>query len=302
MERLRRPHIALFALIVIALVTLTAPVAATDTTTLPAQTVTVSQAVSFAGSGFDPGERISLWTSAPSGATTPLEGVTANTDGSFAATVSFPSDGYWQVTAQGNASARQVIGGYNVGTSGTSGVGGNPAPAASGASAVAVGQTVTFTGSGFAANELVSLWTTAPDAGTAALPGVAADASGNVAVPVSFPSAGYWQVTAQGLSSSVQSISGYTVSDGAAVSPPAAGVVTVGRNATFTASGYQPRETVAMWTTAPDAQTAALPSSTADSAGRVTVTTAFPTPGYWQITAQGATSRVLKIVGYNVTS
>lgn len=301
-------RIARIALAVIAFVALTAPVAATDTaTTLPAQTVAVGQTVSFTGSGFDPGERISLWTTAPSGTPAALDGVTAATDGSFATTVSFPSDGYWQVTAQGNASARQVIGGYNVGTSGTSGTsgGGNLAPVTPGSTTVAIGQTVTFTGTGFNANELVSVWTTAPDSQTAALPGVSADASGAVALSVSFPSAGYWQVTAQGLSSNVQSISGYTVgssaSGGVAPPSPAAGMVAVGRNATFTASGYQPGETVAIWTTAPDGTPAALPGGTADTAGRITLTTAFPTPGYWQITAQGITSGVQKIVGYTVT-
>ncbi|MHB8644851.1 MAG: hypothetical protein ACYDAR_03555 [Thermomicrobiales bacterium] len=85
-----------------------------------------------------------------------------------------------------------------------------PAPAP-GANTTTVGQSVTFSISGFTANETVAAWVTAPDASVTPI-GSTQAADGSITIVISFPSAGNWQVTAHGQSSGIEVVTGYTVS------------------------------------------------------------------------------------------
>ncbi|MHB8644850.1 MAG: hypothetical protein ACYDAR_03550 [Thermomicrobiales bacterium] len=277
--------------------------------------VGVGVSITFTGAGFNPNENISVWETPPDGSIpTALPGIQADSSGTFTDSVSFPSDGQWQVTAQGRASGHQVIARFAVGTIGpvtapTGGAGFNGTPAS-------IGTPVTFSGSGFNGNELISLWTTAPDSTTAPLIGIQADGTGGFTDEVTFPSAGNWQVTAEGHTSKHQVIGRYSVTDPSSSTTTAAAPsstfiapstsvpvqVTAGANVTFTAIGFNAGENVAVWTTAPDTTVATLASVQATSLGRATITTSFASAGLWQITLRGHDSTHEVIGQFQVTS
>jgi hypothetical protein len=77
---------------------------------------------------------------------------------------------------------------------------------------VQASQHVTFTVSGFTANEIVSVWTTSPESTVAALDTTQANNLGRIAVTTTFPSAGLWQITAHGQSSGYETVGQYQVS------------------------------------------------------------------------------------------
>ncbi|MCA1722828.1 MAG: hypothetical protein LC748_00955, partial [Thermomicrobia bacterium] len=177
-----------------------------------------------------------------------------------------------------------------------------------------IGVPVVFSGSGFNANEGISLWTTAPDSSVGKLPGISADTTGAFTTTVTFPSAGNWQVTAQAPGSTHQVIGRYAVSDTATTTAPAppftspfAGTAmkaTVGTTVAFTSAGFIAGETVSAWVTPPDgsAVIAIKPTVTASAAGQATVSTSFTSVGLWQITMHGLTSGHEVIGSYQVTT
>ena len=179
------------------------------------QQAAVGQSVSFSGTGFSDNEPIALWTTAPDKSVHPLSGNQADAHGAVATNVSFLTDGFWQVTAHGINSGKEVISGYTIGTAAnmTPGAAVTPASTPTGTTTVALSQATTFSHGGFQALELVSFWTTAPDGKATALDGASADQSGNIVVAVSFPTSGYWQVTAHGLDSAREAIGGFNVGD-----------------------------------------------------------------------------------------
>jgi len=297
----------------------------TTTTTPPSNGSTatgtpvgVGVPITFTGTGFNANENISVWETPPDGSIpTTQPSIQADTTGTFTDSVSFPTAGQWQVTAHGLVSGHEVIGHFAVGTTAVSPV--NTAPiggAGFNGTPASVGVAVTFSGTGFNGNELISLWTTAPDTTTAALVGIHADGVGNFTDDVIFPSAGNWQVTAHGHDSMHEVIGRYTVTDPSSTattaSPPSSTLiapytnvpvqVTSGTNVIFTATGFNAGENVAAWTTAPDGSAAALGSVSASSTGRATVTTSFGSVGLWQITLHGHDSTHEVIGRYQVTA
>lgn len=195
-------------------------------TTVVYQQAAVGQSVSFSGTGFNANEQVALWTTAPDKSVTALPGNQADGQGTVATSVSFSTDGFWQVTAHGVTSGKEVISGFNIGTAANLTPGAVPAASPpAGAVAVAINQATTFSHGGFQPVELVSFWTTGPDGAVTALDGASADQSGNVVVAVSFPTSGYWQVTAHGLVSGRQAIGGFTVGDPNVTPTSAAAVV-----------------------------------------------------------------------------
>lgn len=314
---------------------LPASVAADATTVTPA---TVGISVTFSGSGFNPNESLSVWETGADGNPTPVTGTQSDGNGGFSVPVSFPSAGQWQVTAHSITSGKEVVGTYAVtaaaSTTGTTGTTISPTTgttsvttptntsssgtAAPGALPAGIATPVTFSGSGFTANETISLWETAPDSKVTSLPQTQADSNGAFTAPVTFPSAGNWQVTAQGITSGRQVIGQYAVGTttgttaGSSLVPSSPSVngpgfstlppVALGTSVTFSGSGFNGNETLSLWTTAPDAGTAALPPATADGTGAFTAIVTFPGVGNWQVTAHGKDSGHQVIGRYTVTS
>ena len=177
--------------------------------------VAVNQTTKFTGNGFEANEPLALWVTAPDRSVTPLTGDVADASGAFAVTVSFSSDGFWQVTAHGTNTKKEIIGGFTVGNATTTTVVATVALAS--ATAIAPSQSVTFSRDGFRPLEAVALWTTGPDSKVIPLDGTSADVSGVVNIPVNFPSSGFWQVTAHGIVSGKEAIVGYSVGDAATI-------------------------------------------------------------------------------------
>lgn len=184
--------------------------------------VMANQSTRFTGSGFDANETLAFWVTAPDRTVTPLAGDRTDGSGAFSIPVSFASDGFWQVTAHSINTGTEVIGGFTVGnTAGATPVGTVVAPAS--ATAIATSQAILLSRDGFRPLERASLWTTAPDGKVTPLDGVNASVSGTVMVSVSFPSLGFWQVTAHGIDSGKEVITGYNVGD---TTVPAANTIT----------------------------------------------------------------------------
>jgi hypothetical protein len=308
------------------------------------QQVTVGTYVTFTGSGFQANEQLSLWADPPNGgATIPLDGTQADGNGGFSISVSFPSAGLWQVTAQGNTSGTQYVGQFSVGTTAPSASApvssgtatsptaststtttGSPSPATSagtvpaglppGTQATTIGATVTFSGSGFSANEFVNIWVTGPDATVTPLPTISADANGGANGNTAFNGGGLWQVTMHGKDSAHEVVARFYVPGGTIPSPtsstststtssattttgsvppglpPGTQATAVGTSVTFSANGFNPNEAIGVWVTGPDSTVTPLNSGFADNTGSMTGTTAFASGGLWQVTIHGKDS------------
>lgn len=303
----------------------------------------------FAAAGFRSGELVSLWTTAPDSTVAPLPSTTADTQGTISATVSFPTAGIWNITAHGQTSGIEVVGTYTVGTTSgaptTGGTPGIPAPAAvaqgnpalfappAGATGaypqVAIGAPVVFQGAGFATNEALAFWETAPDSTVSPLQANSTlSQTGAFTMNISFPSPGFWQVTAHGLTTGREVIGRYIVtSNNGTAQVPVSGApsysvgstlpvpvgataptgttpatTTIGSSVSFTATGFSASERVSAWITAPDTSTHPLNQANADGSGTVNIVTAFPSAGQWQITAHGLDSGREVIGQYQVTA
>jgi hypothetical protein len=285
--------------------------------------VGVGESTFFVGNGFNPNESLSVWETGPDGVSNVLPpGMQSDANGGFSVSVTFPSPGNWQVTALGILSGTKATGVYDVG--GTTST--TTAPASSttsgalpaGTLPAGIGVPVSFSSSGFTANEHISLWETPPDSTPpTALTGTQADGSGAFSVLVTFPTAGQWQVTAHGITSGVEIIGRYAVGttsttsgsspitsasssngQGFSTLPP----VALGAAVIFSGNGFNSGETIKMWDTAPDTIVAALSDVIADGTGTFTATVTFPTVGNWQVTAHGKDSLHEVIGRYTVTS
>ena len=88
MDRRFRPTLTA-ALLCLLLAVASVSVAAQTTLSSPSVPVAPGTTSTFVGAGFQPGEPVSLWMSAPDTSVTPLDGVTADSQGAISATVSF---------------------------------------------------------------------------------------------------------------------------------------------------------------------------------------------------------------------
>ena len=309
--------------VIIALVVaMTASVAA-DTTPLPAGANTP---VTFTGTGFAPDESLAIWITGADGASLTQGGTQSDGNGAFTTTVTFPAAGAWTATAHSITSGKEFVGNYTVGTtSGAPGTSPSSGATATGTQ-VGIGAPVTFTSTGFVANEAISAWETGPDGKVTKLPGGHADNSGAFTTSVSFPSAGQWQVTAHGITDSHEVISPFAVGTTGTTSSPvtngsATGVppvptgtgtvggpgfngtpVNIGAAVSFSGSGFIANETISLWETPPDnSPVRALPSIHADTTGAFTDSVTFPSAGNWQVTAHGRDAAHEVIGRYAVT-
>jgi hypothetical protein len=160
------------------------------------------------------------------------------------------------------------------------------------------GQTVTFSGEGFAPNEGLGAWATGPDGQVNGLIDGKADSSGHVSY--SFSTLGYvtgqWYLTLHGLSSKQEAVAPFQLVSGIVpgpTPPPPPGAQIVGTTLTFNVDGFQAGESINTWTTDPNGFALAQPGTTADSAGKATysLSTLGYMTGHWNLTFHGQTSK-----------
>lgn len=310
-------------------------VAAAPGSTGTVQQVAIGAYVTFTGSGFAAGETISLQATAPDGSVMSLTGTEATGTGEFTVSVSFPSAGLWQVIARGDSSGNEYSGQFSVGlasptlpspldTSPVPTLAGTvtapvsatiPAGLPLGTTVTTVGTTVSYSGSGFTVGEEINIWSTAPDGTPAFLSRVNGDATGAFSSSTAFPTGGLWQVTARGKASGFEVINRFYVTSDTAATPAGTPVATAtgpsvanivkvsaDQRVTFTAGGFTANEVISVWTTAPAGAVATLDPVQANSTGRITITTTFPSTGLWQITAHGQTSSREVVGRYQVAA
>lgn len=253
----------------------------------------VGQSVTFTATGFNANEAISMWTTSPDRQVIALSGQQADNVGTLSVSVTFPSSGFWQVTAHGIDSTHEVIGGFTVtdttSAAGTPVAGATTTPTAGNAIAAAPNQAVTFSGSGFDANERLALWTTAPDGSVAALDGINATNKGAFSINVSFPSTGTWHVTAHGVGSAREVIGTFSIQTGATptATPSTTGTSIPGQ---LTTANYGPTTVISIPTVnsslvTPSAAQLTPPASTASTVSTVTQPTAASDGGLYPTVA-----------------
>jgi hypothetical protein len=197
----------------------------------------IGQAVLIQGGGFKPGEKITMWLTAPDQSVRAID-AQPDADGGGSITssqirITFDNTfrvGIWFITAQGRESGRQAIGQFRIDPGSCcpapSGGGASPVPAGPRGNPAALGQLIqdglrprgdgsivplaappeiafTFYARGFAAGERVGVWLTRPDGGTDEIdPDVVRIDGGslNVTFKVTKQQEGNWTITAQGVS------------------------------------------------------------------------------------------------------
>jgi hypothetical protein len=266
----------------------------------PGQTFTV------VGEGFQSGERVSLWITAPGGSVRSIaDKPTADRNGSITgARIQIPTDsgfrdGVWNVTGQGLSSGRQGIGAFRIGAGG----GGAPPPVGAGPLGVVLQDTLvvrgngsivplaappgfvfTFSAHGFDPSERVGAWLTRPDGKTEGIDSrlIGQDGRGNMSV--TFGTArhaeGVWTITAQGTSTGRTVVAPFKLtrefvaplgtprpaSHNGSVTPAEAG-----RRAVFRLKGvgFRASEPLELWITSPDGIYYLVGPARADSSGRI---------------------------------
>lgn len=170
-------------------------------------------------------------------------------------------------------------------------------------------RTVRVTGHGFAPNENVSLWITAPDRTVTPLDTAQADGSGALAASVVVGGDGTWLVTARGLTSKHEIVTRYIWGADGTESPDksvAAGTIsttpaaTLGQDVTVTGEGMGYNETMSLWLTSPSGAVSPLASQQAGRDGKFSVQVSFATQGFRQVTAKGRDSGREVVRGFNV--
>ncbi len=269
--------------------------------------------VVFSGGGFSPSEMLSVWTTAPNGDVAAKSQISA--DGQGQASYSLPTFGYaygiWSLTLHGLSSGAEAIAAFEVISSQPVTPAPSPTPAPNPADAANVpqgglnvepkvayaGQAVTISGSGFAPDELISLWDTSPQGSVYKLNAVRSDDNGNLiyVYGAKGPATGIWAITAHGQVSGVektgflQVISNATVTAQLQLTPDKGDT-----NTQFTVQGknFLPEETFSFWLTAPDNQVYPGFQGKTDANGSFSFTYSIPAykPGSWAITANGRTS------------
>ena len=173
-----------------------------------APSVVAGSTIGFAGSGFIPDERVSIWFTSPRQSV--LGGGYANTleNSRFSYEFEVPSEalgGVWSITAYGDTSRSAVIATFRV-------LGQEPKAADLLAAVQPVsapaGTTFAFAATGFKDNELISYWITGPDGLVKAAYDREARANSDGRVDLTWSAAtnaasGTWVLTAQGIKSHV---------------------------------------------------------------------------------------------------
>jgi hypothetical protein len=174
-------------------------------------------------------------------------------------------------------------------------------------------RTIRFVGTGFISGERVATWATTPE--QAVIGGDFASAHGDGMVEFGFhmPSnaiGGRWAMTAYGLQSKTPAVAYFdvngrtpdTTQPQASVSPPSG---PPGTAFAFAALGFDKKEKVSYWFTAPDGQVFAAfaEQKRSDDHGRIDIRWIAPSNaplGAWVITIQGIKSNVARAVPFEI--
>jgi hypothetical protein len=259
------------------------------------------------GDGFEAGERVSLWITAPGGSVRPIAAKpTADRGGSITgARIQISTDsgfreGVWYVTAQGLKSGRQGIGAFRIGAGRPPAA---PPPAANSPLGTMIhtslaprgdgaivplaappGFVFTFAAHGFDPSERIGAWLTRPDGKAEGLDSrlISQDGRGNVTVTfgTARQAEGVWTITAQGtrtgrmVTAPFKLTRDYVAPPGTPRPPSHNGSVSPtegGQRAVFRLSGagFRASETLELWITSPDGIYYLAGATRADSRGRI---------------------------------
>lgn len=257
----------------------------------------------FAAEGFEPGEAVGIWLTAPDQSTFGADfQATADSNGSIAGeniaitTNQEFADGIWSFNAQGVRSGRQAIGYFRI--SRVVGIIGDPNKLGIVAHdelsvqgdtvilpvAAPSGAPFEMIGAGYEPGEEVSSWITAPDETSTPLDEAAISREEDVA-QISFVSAGFgngiYTVAAQGLRSDVLNAAAFKITNDYVAGPGTPRPPSVNGSATPTEGGVgtvfqirgqnlQPNEEIELWVTDPTGAYVLFPGTGfADGQGRV---------------------------------
>lgn len=259
----------------------------TTTTRVGGQQVASSrqlETVVVAGIGFDAGELIGLWLTLPDGSVVGIDNddLQADADGAFAVELGLGSGlpvGLHRFSARGQTSGNGSIVPFYLmpgqGPTVTAGTQLNFSPATAKQL-----DTVELTASGFAPNEVISLWLTLPDGVVVGLGNFDADAAGKFGASFFLPGelpVGRHYVTARGVSSGNTAITPLTLQYGNGLSVPGARLAAdLGRAQQRTilalaGEGFTPNESVSFWLTLPNGAVMPLNEVNVDSEGVLAV-------------------------------
>lgn len=178
---------------------------------------------------------------------------------------------------------------------------------------VAAGDVIIFAATGFAPRERIAVWATAPDGTVLGGDDVSTDGGGQARIAFRVPAGavgGTWALTAFGTTSRAQAVArfevaGHPAANAASQAWAAPESGPAGSTFRFAATGFERRERVSYWFTAPDGAVFAAFSQqiAADTGGRVDIS--WPSPadaprGAWVVTIQGVRSGVARAVSFRV--
>ncbi len=262
---------------------LASPASLTATPAAPQQNDTVT----LIGTGFSPGETVSIWITYPDFSVYGVAEVVTNGDGAFNFPyvpdflgATFTPIGRYTYTAFGQSSGREVYATIDVQV--------DQAPGPSrGVTLTAEplrdsqGSAYVFRGSGYRSNEMVGVWLRYPDFTVTDLGQIQAGPGGEIEYVLAMGGApiGRYALTARGVASGANGIAEFDlqVADLTVASGPARLRIdpasdTQRSYAVFSGSGFQPREIVTVWVTLPDYSTLWIGDVEADTGGAFSAT------------------------------
>jgi len=259
----------------------------TSTTTVDGQSLPSSrqlESVIVSGTGFAAGELLGFWITLPDGSVVGLDdhNLRADVEGVFAVELGLGSGlpvGLHRFTARGQDSGRGGIALFYLlpgeGPSVTAGTKLSFTP-----DTAKQLETVELAGSGFTANEPVSLWLTLPDGAVVGLGELLADGEGTFGGALTLPGVlpvGRHYFTARGVCSGNTAISPFELQYGNGLAVPGAQLaVNIGSAQQrtvleVTADGFSANERISFWLTLPNGAVAGLGDVQTNSAGRLNV-------------------------------
>ncbi|HMQ34532.1 MAG TPA: hypothetical protein PKD53_27600 [Chloroflexaceae bacterium] len=226
--------------------------------------------VTLVGTGFSPGETVSVWITYPDYTVYGVAEVATNGDGSFSYPylpdflgATFTPTGRYTYTAHGQSSGREVYASIDVAI--------GQAPGTTAGVTLAAeprrdtqGSYYIFSGAGYGTDEEVAVWLRYPDNHVEDLGRISAGPSGRIeyVLYVGGAPVGRYALTARGLRTGLNGISEFDVHVDDLTQATGQANLAVRSSpdnqrsyATFEGYGYQPREIVTVWATLPDYST-----------------------------------------------
>ncbi|MGB9634178.1 MAG: hypothetical protein ACPL8I_12665 [Chloroflexaceae bacterium] len=238
--------------------------------------------VTLIGSGFSPGETVSIWITYPDFSVFGVAEVVTNGDGAFNFPyvpdflgATFTPVGRYTYTAFGQSSGREVYASIEVS------IGQAPGPSPNVTLSVhpagdRQGRTFIFRGSGYRTNEPVAVWLRYPDATVEELGRTQAGPGGQIeyVLKVTGAPVGRYALTARGVDSGANGIAEFDVKVADLTVPSGRANLRIEASpddqrsfAIFSGWGFQPDEIVTIWVTLPDASTLWIGDVVVDTGG-----------------------------------